>query len=230
MRDGDVEEIEGDAPVAIEILRAEGLDPRPGHVLDDEFVDQGREFAREVPGIGRRCRDQQGLLGSEAALAVRLDRHDGVAHGLAPAEDQPREDHAPGDGAERHGKVGRDIVAEACFLEQEFRIVESPERYDAGEEGRGRSEARGQRGPEGTGRSPGRDVEGGGREAERPGGPRKAVDKAPIEQGVAQRLEERRPRRDREDARCSRREPIRHHRAERSRAASASAMAPGVPT
>ena len=230
LRDGDVEEVEGDPPVTIEVVRREGLDPGPGHVLDDEFVDQGREFARQMPGIRRRRRDQQGLFASEAAPAVGFDRHDGVAHGLAPAQDQPREDHAPGDGAERHGKVGRDIVAEARLLEQKFGVVESAERHDAGKQGRGGPEARRQRGPEGAGRPPCRDVEGGGREAERPGGPREAVDQAPVEQSVAERLEEGRARRDRKDVWCSRLEPIRHHRAEWSRAASASAMAPGVPT
>ena len=140
MRDGDVEEIERDAPVAVELVGPERLDPVPGDPLDGEFVDQGGEFAREVPGVGRRGGDEQGLVGPCGAPPVGLDRNDGVAHRLAPGDDQPRQQHAPRDGAERLGQSVAESLAGAGVLEQELGVVERAERHDAGQQCRGAAE------------------------------------------------------------------------------------------
>ena len=50
--DRDIEEIERDPPIAVELGKNERIEPFPGHILDDQFVDEIGELAGQMPGIG----------------------------------------------------------------------------------------------------------------------------------------------------------------------------------
>ena len=74
MGEGDLEEVEGDAPIGIVKIGRERFEPRPGRALDDHVVDQRGEIAGERVGLRGRRRDQRrlGRIDDEPPVGVGL--------------------------------------------------------------------------------------------------------------------------------------------------------------
>ena len=87
-RDGDIEKPQGDPPIIVE-LAAEVFQPPPLDILDDHFVDQRRQFARQAPGVGGMGRNQQGVGGLTRA-SVSVDRNDRLFEIARPGRESGR--------------------------------------------------------------------------------------------------------------------------------------------
>ncbi len=108
MGEGDLEEIEGDAPIGIVKIRRERFEPRPGHALDDHVVDQRGQIAGERVSLRGRRRDQCGLGRIDDERPVGVDLANGAFERLPPGAGEGRERMAPGQRANRgrHGRAG----------------------------------------------------------------------------------------------------------------------------
>ncbi len=84
MGEGDLEKIEGDAPIGIVKIRRERFEPRPRRALDDHVVDQRSEIAGERVSLRGRRRNQRRLGGidDEPPVGVRLANR--AAQGFSP--------------------------------------------------------------------------------------------------------------------------------------------------
>ena len=91
----DFEEVEGDAPIGIERVGDQAVEPLPRDALDDHIVDQRRQIARERERLRRARRDQRRLALVERDAAVGVDLPDGAAQRLAPRSGQPRQRQPP---------------------------------------------------------------------------------------------------------------------------------------
>ena len=72
MGEGDLEKIEGDAPLGIIKIRRQRFEPRPRRALDDHVVDQRGQIASKRVSLRRRGRDQRRLGRIEDELPVGL--------------------------------------------------------------------------------------------------------------------------------------------------------------
>ena len=79
MGEGDLEEVEGDAPIGVIGVGRQRLDLRPRRALDDHVVDQRRKIAGERVGLRGRRRDQRRLGGIDDEPPVGVDRADRAA-------------------------------------------------------------------------------------------------------------------------------------------------------
>ncbi len=134
MGEGDLEKVEGDAPVGIVGLRGERFEPSPIDALDDHVVDQRGEVARERIGLSRGRGDERRLarIEDEPVGPCAADR---PAQGPAPGANEDGERVAAGELADR----GREPGARRLFarrLEKRRRLVgfEGAERSDSRQE------------------------------------------------------------------------------------------------
>ena len=100
LREGDLEEIEGDAPIGVECVGDESVEPPRIDALDDHVVDQRGQVARQRVSLGRARRHQRALAFVEHLAPVGLDAADGAAERLAPGARQSGQSHAAGEFAD----------------------------------------------------------------------------------------------------------------------------------
>ncbi len=206
MGEGDPEKVKGDAPIGVVAIRRQSFELPPVDALDDHVVDQRREVACERIGLRRGRSDQGGFVAVEHEPAVGVDAANCAAQRLAPGANEPRQRVAAGqfaDGGRQPG--GRRVFA--LGLEKRRRVVrlEGAERGDAGQEDALDAARREQRLGERPGGPLRRDVDRRARERQRTAGPGEAVDQFAVEQRTGERRQERRSRRNREDARIANR-------------------------
>ncbi len=81
---GDLEEVEGDAPIGVISVRRQRLDLLPRRALDDHVVDQRRKIAGERVGLSGRRRDQRRLAGIDDQPPIRVNFANRAAERLSP--------------------------------------------------------------------------------------------------------------------------------------------------
>ena len=101
--EGDLEKIEGDAPIGVIKIGRERLELRPWRALDDHVVDQRREIAREPVSLRGGRRDQRGLGGVEDEAPVRVRPSDRALERLSPGAGEGGERMAAREPADRRG-------------------------------------------------------------------------------------------------------------------------------
>ena len=214
--EGDLEEVERDAPVAVvrrvrrEVMERPGVDP-----LDDHVVDQRGEVAGERISLGRR-RGHEGRLLRVEFESVRVGAADRAAQRLAPGADEQRQRVPSGQGSDRRRRPGaRDIVRHGIGEGRGVVGLEGAERRDPRQKDAVAAARREQGVRQRRGRALGRHVDRRLRERQRPIRPRKTFDDFAVEQGAAQRRQERSAGRNGEDAGRANRHPVlsRHGRA-----------------
>ena len=107
MGEGDLEEVEGDAPIGIIKIGRQRFEPRPRRALDDHVVDQRREIAGERVSLRGGRGDQRGLgrIDDEAPVGVGLA--DRAFERLSPGAGEGRERMAARQRADRSAESPR---------------------------------------------------------------------------------------------------------------------------
>ena len=202
MGEGDLEEVEGDAPIGIVSVGRERLDLGPWRALDDHVVDQRRKVAGERVGLRRRRRDQRGLGGIDDEPPVAVDRADRAAQSLAPGARHGCEHMAAGqvsDGA-RQGGARRSFVAFGGEGGRRLVRLEGAERRDTRQDKAALAARHEQRLGQGFGGALRRHVDCGVGQRHCSAGAGEAVDEGAVEKSVAQSRQERRAGGNREDS------------------------------
>ena len=201
MGEGDLEEVEGDAPIGIVSVGRERLDLGPWRALDDHVVDQRRKVAGERVGLRRRRRDQRGLGGIDDEPSVAVDRADRAAQSLAPGARHGCEHMAAGqasDGA-RQGGARRSLVALGGEGGRRLVRLEGAERRDTRQDKAALAARHEQRLGQGFGGALRRHVDCGVGQRDCSAGAGEAVDEGTVEKVLAQSRQERRAGGNRED-------------------------------
>ena len=198
--EGDLEEIEGDAPIGVIKLGRERFELRPWRALDDHVVDQRREIAGEPVRLRRGRRDQRGLGGVENEAPVRVRPPDRALERLSPGAGEGGERMAARESADRRGdRRARGVLA--LGVEDRRRLVrlEGAERRDARQEQAPCAARREQRLGQRLGRALRRHIDRGVGERHRPARAGEALDQRAVQKGAAQGRQKRRPGGNRED-------------------------------
>ena len=224
---GNAEKLDGHRPVAVEFMGGEVLQLRPVGILDDHLVDQRGEVAGEMPGLRRRARHQQGfaLVGLDLGSFDMGDRMRELAR---PCVHQPHQDHPALDGAHR---VGHAVHGAIACVKQQSRLdaFQMPERHDVRQQHGGAGQAADQFARQGARGAACRHIDGGGREIERRHIGADAVHNVAVQQMLREGRQERHAGMDGQDPGSARHSAVPQD-VERAMAASACAMAAGVPT
>ena len=200
--EGDLEEIEGDAPIGVIKIGRERFELRPWRALDDHVVDQRREIAGEPVSLRRGRRDQRGLGGVENEAPVRVRPSDRALERLSPGAGEGGERMAAREPADRRGdRRPRGVLA--LGVEDRRRLVrlEGAERRDARQEQAPCAARREQRLGQRLGRALRRHIDRGVGERHRPARAGEALDQRAVQKSAAQGRQKRGPGGNREDSR-----------------------------
>ncbi len=191
MGEGDLEEVEGDAPIGIEAVGDEVVEPLRVDALDDEVVDQAGEVAGEREGLRRARRHQRRLGRVEREQPVGVDAADRASERLAPGAREPRERHSPRQFADRRREL---VLGERVVGERIGRVaarLEGAERGDARQDQARPAARRDQRPRQRRGGALGRHVDRRVGERQRPAGAGESRDQRAVDERPRQRRRER---------------------------------------
>ncbi len=200
--EGDLEEIEGDAPIGIIKIGRERFEPRPWRALDDHVVDQRGQIAGEPIGLRGRRRDQCRLGGIDDELPVGVHVANRAPQRLSPGAGEGRERVTARQRADR-GRDGRAGEFLALGVEDGRRLVrlECAEGSDARQQQAAPAASREQRLGQRLSGALRRHVDRGVGQRHRPARARKAVNQHAVQERAAQCRQKRRPGGNREDSR-----------------------------
>ena len=197
---GDLEEVEGDAPIGVIGVRRQRLDLLPRRALDDHVVDQRRKIAGERVGLSGRRRDQRRLAGIDDQPPIRVNLANRAAERLSPGAHKGCERVA----ARQRTDCRRQGGARSLFAlgEDCRRLVwlEGAQRRDARQDQSPRAAGRDQRFGQSLGGALRRHVDRRVSQRRRSGRPGEAVDQNSVQESAAQGWQERRAGRNCEDS------------------------------
>ena len=201
MREGDLEKVEGDAPIGVIKIGGKRLELRPRRALDDHIVDQRGKIARKRIGLGGSRRDERrlGRIDDEPPIGVNLA--DCAAERPSPGAREASERMTTRQRSDRGRQGGAGGLLLLSFEERRrFVRLESAERSDARQEQAPGPACREQRLRQRLSGALRRHVDGRVRQRHCAARAGEAVDQDAIEQGAAQNRQERRPGGNREDS------------------------------
>ncbi len=191
MGEGDLEEVEGDAPIGVIGVGRQRLDLRPRRALDDHVVDQRRKIAGERVSLSRRRGDQRRLGRIDDEPPVGANRADRPFQRFSPGSREGREHMATRERADRR-RGARSLFALGGEYRRRLVGFEGAERRDARQDKAPRAARREQRLGQGLSSSLRRHVDCRVGQRRRSAGAGKVLNQDPVEERATQGGQKRR--------------------------------------